>query len=129
MKNLIIVVIMLIILTEFVSCGESITETTKTLTPVKIAEWSGIGTKRTEPFTVNTDIWVVSWTFYPNEQANLLIVEICKPADPLYFDLPVNFANVEGTLSDSSYQYEKGTFYLDITSLGGAWSISIIEFK
>ena len=90
MKKLIVTIALsMFLLILFNSCGGSTpeittetnqTETAKTLTPIKIAEWSGTGTKKTELFNINSDIWAVSWAFQPDYHANLLIIEIVKPA-------------------------------------------------
>lgn len=32
-----------------------------------VAEWTGIGTKITDPFTIESEFWVIDWAHVPSE--------------------------------------------------------------
>lgn len=106
-------------------------EPTQTLVPVMVKEWSGVSNKATEPFVIDSNAWVISWVFQPEVPmlGNLFSIEIFKPDNSLYYKLPVNIANADEPIADSSYVYNKDTFYLNIDCMSGNWSIQVFEFK
>ena len=67
---------------------------------------------------------MLRWEFAPTSKGNFLAVSVRRVGEEFPVAMPVNIANA-GQESDISYIYEEGTFYLDIASLGGAWSISV----
>lgn len=108
-------------------------EPTRTPEPMIVKEWTGIGNKVTEPFIIDSDVWAISWSFVPEPivgiYANLLMIDIGKPNRSLYTSSPISITNVKQPVSDYSYIYEKGTYYLDITSMSGEWSIKVIAYE
>ncbi len=105
-----------------------------TLEPQVVAEWSGSGTKTTQPFTITEAPWAVSWAFNPDPPlygmyANLFQIYVHKAYDRMYMELPANIFNVSKGTADSSYIYDTGVFYLSISSMSGTWSIKVFEFK
>jgi hypothetical protein len=81
----------------------------------KIAEFSGNGGKNTRPFIVNGP-WEISW----NATGSIFQLYLYDMNGDL-IGLPANQLNAG---KGSSYQVEKGKFYLQVNAMGN-WSISI----
>ena len=100
-----------------------------------LAHWTGTGTKTTEPIAISETPWAIVWEFQPDEPliegmyANLLGVMVKRVGDDLYLKVPVNIVNVKKHKADSSYMYDEGTFYLEISSMGGTWDIQIVGVR
>lgn len=116
-----------------IACNATTQQPPQTLEPIVIKEWTGVGDKTTEPFVIDSFAWAISWSFVPEPvvgiYANLLMVDVRKPNNSSYFNSVINIANIDEPISDHTYIYEKGTFYLDISSMSGKWSIRVIAFK
>lgn len=84
-----------------------------------IAEFSGNGGKNTQPFTVDKP-WHVSW----NASGDLFQLYLMDMQGEL-ISLP---ANQLGSGSGSSFQVEKGKFYLQVNAIGN-WKIRITYAK
>ena len=108
-------------------------EPARTQVPVVIKEWTGSTTKTTEPFTIESDVWAISWSFTPEPvvgiYANIFSVSVMKPGSAQPESIPVSLANTKQPVSDESYIYERGTFYLDINAMSGTWAIQVIAFE
>jgi hypothetical protein len=88
-------------------------------TPVLIGEWSGNGIKTTEPFTVSATPWLVGWT---NKEQGIFQVMVYSVSDP---NVPVAIvANTAEPMTDSSYVYHSGRFYLTINATT-SWSVKV----
>lgn len=101
----------------------------------ELPHWSGIGAKVTEPFTISEAPWVIIWEFQPDEplidavSANILQVSVRQVGDESYLKAPINIVNVKEYEAGNSYIYDKGTFYLEINSMGGSWDILVLGFE
>lgn len=84
-----------------------------------IAEFSGDGTKNTQPFIVEKP-WNVSW----NASGDLFQIFLMDMEGGLV-SLP---ANQLGSGSGSSFQVAKGKFYLQVNAVGN-WSIKITNVQ
>ncbi|MDO9579703.1 MAG: hypothetical protein Q7J06_03920 [Bacteroidales bacterium] len=86
--------------------------------PQLIKEWRGTGIKTTEPFTINSKPWVISWannpTLIDGQSMGILQIMVYNTKNP---DIPTALAaNSMEKGSDTSYIYETGTFYLTINA-------------
>ena len=89
---------------------------------VKIASYTGSGTKKTPKFTVG-DEWKLTWEAKAGQYGDgNFIVCIYEEGS----EMPDIVANVIGANKDESYQYTAGTFYLDINA-GEPYAIAIWE--
>jgi len=83
-----------------------------------IKAYSGSGTKNTRPFVIQTD-WEIQWHTKDGIQISL-------------YDRDGNFVEAIASQMESgkgsSYNPKKGTFYLNIFSMGD-WEIKIVEVK
>ncbi len=89
---------------------------------VKVAGFSGYSEKNTEPFTVRAP-WKVVWSTRPGNAGNGNFAVFIYDSAGNMVDLA---ANVVGTGSDECYQYNGGTFYLNI-STSQAYAVDIYE--
>ena len=103
------------------------------MVPVVVKEWTDVGNKTTEPFNIDGRVWVILYFFTPEPvvgiYAKLIMVDVKKPNNNFYTNSPIGIANVNKPISDHTYIYDMGTFYLDIVSMDGTWSIKVIAFE
>ena len=95
--------------------------------PQLIKEWSGTGIKTTEPFTINSKPWAISWANNPTliggESMGILQIMVYNIKNP---DIPVTLAaNTMEKGSDTSYIYETGTFYLTVNAANTQWTVQV----
>ena len=95
--------------------------------PKLIKEWTGNGIKTTEPFTIISRPWVISWANNPElfdgQSMGILQIMVYSTENP---DFPVTIAvNSMEKGSDTSYVYETGTFYLTINAANTQWAVQV----
>jgi len=95
--------------------------------PQLIKEWTGTGIKTTEPFTINSKPWVISWANNPEiiggQSMGILQIMVYNTKNP---DIPITLAaNSMERESDTSYVYETGTFYLTINAGNTQWAVQV----
>ena len=108
------------------ACGASSTPT-KQVELQLIKEWSGTGIKTTEPFTITSKPWAISWANNPKviggQSMGILQIMVYNTKNP---DLLVALAaNSMERGSDSSYIYDTGTFYLTINAANTQWTVQV----
>jgi hypothetical protein len=106
----------------------------RTVAPQLIQQWSARGNQTTGPFTIEDDLWVIAWTFQPDPAqygvaANAISVVLRKADNSGYRKLIINNANEPSQISNQTYVYDSGTFYLEITSLFGSWAIGAYSIE
>jgi len=91
----------------------------------EIKSWEGTGAKKTETFDITSDQWRITWGNNGGQfGGGILQVYVYRPGD----DLPVALAaNTTEIGKDTSYVYEKGTFYLDINAANTNWTVKVEE--
>jgi len=82
--------------------------------------FSGEGSKTTNSFKISSAKWRMNW------QAN---DEITVYVNNTNHSMSSCEINAQKAGSDSSYCYEKGTFYLKVFSYKTVWKITIQEYK
>lgn len=93
-----------------------------------VAEWTGIGTKTTEPFTIESESWVIDWVHVPSELNDQSIgtfqIMVYNVEEP---DMPVIIAaNSREREADVFTIAGKGTFYLMINAANTRWAVRIL---
>lgn len=97
---------------------------------VLLSSWQGTtGAITTEPFTINKQPWVISWTNEPQivngQSIGSLQIIVYHPEQP---DIPVTLAgNTLASETNSSYVYETGTFFLTIIAINSSWEVSVLK--
>lgn len=86
----------------------------------KVAKYTGSGTKNTRPFKVGRR-WVVAWY---TEGAGNFAITIHK----LTGETVDMAANVVGKSEDESYQYQPGTYYLEI-SADQSYEVNVADYR
>jgi hypothetical protein len=90
-----------------------------------IKTWQGNGEKNTDPFTITGPQWRISWkarqTYNGPGVFNLHI-------SPHRVGDIGSIGTANGLGPESTYFYETGTFYLDITPVNTSWWIQVEEF-
>ena len=99
--------------------------------PQLIKEWRGTGIKTTEPFTINTKPWVISWAnnldIPEGESTGYLQIMVYSIENP---DSPIAVVvNTTETAANSSYVDIKGTFYLQINAGNTQWTAKVWDYK
>ena len=87
---------------------------------VKIAEWSGVGMKSTELFTVGPE-WAIEWGTEPGKLRDMIFTIYTHDARG---GLNGVDGNIIGAGHDTSYKHQAGTYYLKVNS-GQRWKIII----
>jgi hypothetical protein len=92
-----------------------------------IKEWTGTGIKTTEPFTINSKPWAISWANNPTliggQSMGILQIMVYNTRNPNI--LASLAANSTERGSDTSYVYETGTFYLTINAANTQWVVQV----
>jgi TM2 domain-containing membrane protein YozV len=92
----------------------------------QIKSWEGSGIKDTEPFTIVGDQWRIKYSAEVTPEPGIFQIYVYKVGT----NFPVTFAaNITKSGSDTSYVYEKGQFYLKISSGNVNWSIIVEELR
>ena len=86
---------------------------------ISVVTFSGSGTTKTRPFTVNGP-WEIQWSF----SGSFFAVTIYN-ADGSVFDIG---GSQEGSGKGSSYQPKKGNYYLKIMT-AGIWELKVVEIR
>jgi len=113
---------------------EQAQESKKTLEPVLIGEWTGVGNKTTQSFAISGNQWAISWAFSPKAPiygiyANFFSIQVYDLGTDFPIELVANIANTSSSKSDISYIHSSGNFYLTISSLEGSWAIKVFDYK
>lgn len=93
-----------------------------------IAQWTGVGSKTTEPFIIDSDSWAIKWVHIPaviNEQTigtfQVMVYNVEKP------DMPVIIAANSNQEESDTFSIEgKGEFYLMINSANSRWLVRVL---
>jgi len=101
-----------------------------------LIEFMGSVATESEPFTITEAPWAIAWAFQPAEPttpegtdySNLFRITVKRPGDDAYTNAAVDIADRSGLSSDFLYLDDDGTFYLDIESAAGSWTIQVIIF-
>jgi len=93
-----------------------------------VAEWTGIGTETTEPFTIESESWVIDWAHVPSEVKGQSIgtfqIMVYNVEEP---DIPVVIAvNSQEREADVFTIEGKGTFYLMINAANTRWAVRVL---
>ena len=93
-----------------------------------VAEWTGIGTETTEPFTIESESWVIDWAHVPSELNDQSIgtfqIMVYNVEEP---DIPVVIAvNSQEREADVFTIEGKGTFYLMINAANTRWAVRVL---
>lgn len=88
----------------------------------EIARWKGSGIKNTEPFTISTKEWRISWTTKGGQVPGIFSIMVYKGDS----EVPDIAAQVQGDSTDSSYMRGAGQYRLTITS-SQRWEVTIEE--
>ena len=93
-----------------------------------VAEWTGIGTKTTDPFTIESESWVIDWGHVPSEIKDQSIgtfqIMVYNVEEP---DIPVVIAvNSQERDADIFTIEGKGTFYLMINAANTRWAVRVL---
>ncbi len=104
--------------------GRGATTTPHEMQWYTVARFSGTTSKNTATFTVG-DEWGIMWDFRSQmDPAGNFIIWLKRPGD----ELGALVANTLGSGSEESYQYEAGTYYMEITAMG-SYTITIRELR
>ena len=93
-----------------------------------VAEWTGIGTRTTDPFTIESESWVIDWAHVPSEIKDQSIgtfqIMVYNVEEP---DIPVVIAvNSQERDADIFTIEGKGTFYLMINAANTRWAVRVL---
>ncbi|MEX1068473.1 MAG: hypothetical protein WED08_01560 [Patescibacteria group bacterium] len=91
----------------------------------KVKSWSGTSDKKTETFEIKGEQWRITWTNKDTSgfNANILYIYVYEPGS----DFPAETISAQGS-GDTSYVYEKGTFYLDISVANAKWTATVEDY-
>ncbi len=93
-----------------------------------VAEWTGIGPRTTDPFTIESESWVIDWRHVPSELNDQPIgtfqIMVYNVEEP---DMPVIIAaNSQEKEADVFTIEGKGTFYLMINAANTRWAVRVL---
>ena len=93
---------------------------------LKVGAWQGSGMKNTAPFTITKSPWIILWANRPTfAGAGILQISVNK-INGTSVSLAANTMQEE---NDSSYIYESGTFYLEISAANTNWTIEVHQAR
>jgi hypothetical protein len=90
----------------------------------EVASFSGSSNQQTDTFTITSDRFRVTWSSDGGD-LSLFIADLVRPGDDFPTEQLANIANESG--SDTTFVYESGTFYIDVTALSTNWTIVVEE--
>lgn len=93
----------------------------------EVKTWSGVGIKKTEPFTITGDKWRIKWSNIDDSNIGSLFQGyVMKPGKEIPSEV---FGNSTKDSKDETYVYSSGDFYLSINSANSKWSVIVEEYK
>ena len=90
-----------------------------------IKEWEGTGKETTEPFTIESAPWVISWENNPPDGGSFgMLTIVVLDADGKPLEMTVMSTEKE---ADVTYIYETGTFHLSMDTLNTTWKVQVLK--